>query len=74
MKNKKFNQLNKYEIEILDCFNEMCISFPLITKEAIMCEIATKLNILDKKNKNYLKAFMNLYNKGYFEKDIKISV
>ena len=73
MESKKNNELNQYEIEILNSFNEMCNSFPLISKETLICEVATRLNVLDKKNKQYHKAFMNLYNKGYFEKDIKIS-
>ncbi len=70
-KNKKFNE---YELQILNCFKQMTISFPQISNETLICETATRLNIFDKKNIHYHKAFLNLYNKGYLEKDNIISI
>ena len=74
MKSTKLGKLNKYEIEILEYFEQIRASFPQLSKETLICEVATKLNILDKKNIHYHKAFLKLYNNGYFEKDTKISV
>lgn len=74
MKLDKSNKLNQYELEILNYFNEMCESFPSISRETLICETATRLNILDKKNKHYHRAFLQLYNKGYFQKEDRISV
>ena len=70
-KNKKFNE---YELQILNCFKQMTISFPQISNETLIYKTATKLNIFDKKNIHYYKFFFNFYNKCYLEKDNIISI